>query len=368
MRHVDQPIIIISAGGTGGHIFPALALTSVLKERGFKMIWVTDHRGLKFKDQFTGDQVLYVPSATLKAGLISKIKTMLVLALGYIKAHIILLQYQPCAVIGFGGYPSFPTVLAAQHVKIETLIHEQNMTLGKANIMLAPKARRIALWVAETKFVTPAMQDRVRVTGNPVRAAIAALSNVSYLAPKGDKPLRLLILGGSLGASVFSEVVPEYLENLTADQRKRLHITQQCRAVDLESVRARYEKIGVDYILQPFFDDMPAQLEKAHLVITRSGASTVAELTTAGRPAIFVPYPHHADQQQTRNAEYVAAVGGGWCVSQNDFTADFLKHKIDAFLKTPELLENAAAAALSLGCSNAATRLADVVIDIAQRK
>lgn len=357
--------ILISAGGTGGHMFPAASLAQDLLSRGYEVALATDHRGRHFKAQFEGVPVHVLKAGTLQRGLRGKIAGLVNMGLGYVQGHKLLGRFQPGVVVGFGGYPSVPALLAAQHRKIPTIIHEQNAVIGRANAFLAPRADRIALSLPQVQGLDEADQVRAIVTGNPVRKDIAALYTQPYPTLKEDGTLRIFIIGGSLGASVFSRVIPKALTSLGADYRARLKIVQQCRNEDLAHVREIYESAGIDADLQPFFDNVADEFAACHLVIGRAGASTVAEVSTAGRPAIFVPYPHHADQQQKINAETVADTGGAWVMAEHGFTGEALANRIETFLQNPETLFRAAEAARTCGRPDAARKLGNLVTAIA---
>ncbi len=357
--------ILISAGGTGGHIFPAEALARDLIGRGYHVSLATDKRGADYKNFAGGIPTYVLKSSGLKSGILSKISTAMSLAVGVMQAGSLLKKLNPQIVVGFGGYPSFPAVYAAQKKNIPTILHEQNAILGKANVYLAPKADRIALPLNNVAGMNEEDKIRSVVIGNPVRTEIAALYNEPYPAIEQDGVLKILILGGSLGASVFSEVIPDMVEKLADHYKNRLEIVQQCRAEDVDAVRARYQEIGVKAELEIFFDDVASKLAETHLVIARSGASTVAEVTTAGRPAIFVPYPHHKDQQQKRNADAVFDAGGAWVMTEDGFNADTLQARIEAFLQSPETLFTAAENARGCGRPDAARRLGNLVTALA---
>lgn len=357
--------ILISAGGTGGHMFPAEALALDLIGRGYHVTLVTDKRGAKYDPFANGIPVHVIQAAGLHSGFLSKLKSACSMAVGYLQAMKILNKVKPSVVVGFGGYPSFPAVYAATKKKIPTIIHEQNAVLGKANAYLAPKVDRIAIAWNKVDGIQEVDTVRSIVTGNPVRPDISALYNKPYPILEQDGLLRILVVGGSLGATVFSEMLPQTIEKLPEAQQKRLQIIQQCREEDIESVRKAYEATGVSYELKTFFDDMPEQLEKCHLFIGRSGASTVSEVSTAGRPAIFVPYPHHADQQQKRNANAVFDVGGAWVMAEDGFTPSALLARIETFLQNPEALFNAAENARTCGKPDAARKLGNLVTALA---
>jgi UDP-N-acetylglucosamine--N-acetylmuramyl-(pentapeptide) pyrophosphoryl-undecaprenol N-acetylglucosamine transferase len=359
----SQPkLIVLSAGGTGGHVFPAAALGHDLISRGYRVEWITDSRGEKFRTIFGDIPVHVVKSGTLGSGLIGKIRGVTSLGLGIVQAGRLMDRLKPAAIVGFGGYPSVPAVYAAQRRGIPSVIHEQNAILGRANVLLARRADRIALSMAHVAGLDEADAMKCSVTGNPVREEIANLFSRSYPAIEQDGVLRILVMGGSQGARVFSEVLPKAVSRLSAAHRARLEIVQQCRAEDIEHARGLYAGSGVKVRLETFYDDVAEILARTHLVISRSGASTVAEVTAAGRPAIFVPYPHHRDQQQKINAESVADVGGAWVMTESGFTEVALLARLETFLQNPESLFRAAEASRSCGKPDAARRLGNLVV------
>ena len=359
----DPRPILLAAGGTGGHVFPAEALARTLIARGHAVRLATDPRGRAFGDRLPEVPVDAVRSATLAPGLLGKLKTAALLGLGYLDARGVLRRHRPAAVVGFGGYPSAPTVLAAARAGVPVLLHEQNALLGRVNRWLAGRAAAIA-----TGFpLQSAGQEsrRVEVTGNPVRPAIAAKAGAPYPAPTADGRLTLLVLGGSQGARVFSELIPAAVALLPEGLRARLSIVQQCRPEDIEACRGRYGAIGADATLSTFFDDVPERLAVAQLVICRSGASTAAELATIGRPAILVPYPFAMDDHQTANARAIAASGGGWLMPQSDLTPEVLASRLEDLYTRPSVLVEAAGAARAAAHPDAADRLADLVLALA---
>ncbi|MCI5060160.1 MAG: undecaprenyldiphospho-muramoylpentapeptide beta-N-acetylglucosaminyltransferase [Alphaproteobacteria bacterium] len=360
-----QQLILISAGGTGGHIFPAEALARDLSGRGYRVAVATDARGQKY-GHFPEDTAIHsLASAPMRSGFLSKLKSGALLMVGCLQAGKLVDRLKPSVVVGFGGYPSFPAVYAAQKKDIPTIIHEQNAILGKANALLAPKADRIALSWNSVEAISESDAVRSVITGNPVRPEIAALYNQPYPEIKQDGPLKVLVLGGSQGASIFSQVLPEVIKELSQEQRARIQITQQCRQEDIEEVEAAYKEMGVQAELATFFDDVAQRLTNCHLVIARSGAGTVAEVTTAGRPAIFVPYPHHKDQQQKRNADTVFDAGGAWVMTQDGFTVEALSARLETFLQNPEALFRAAENARTCGVPDAARKLGNLVTALA---
>lgn len=361
----ESKLILLSAGGTGGHMTPAAALARDLLSRGYRVALATDARGNKYASMFDGTDIHILSAGTLGGGILGKIKGIGALGVGMLQAERLIKKLHPAVVVGFGGYPSFPPVYIAQRHKIPTIIHQSDAVLGRANAVLAPKADRIALSFAHVEGIEEADAVRAVVTGNPVREDITALYAKPYPALEIDGPLRIAVFGGSLGARVFSEVLPSVLSKLSAAHKARLEITQQCRAEDLEQVKQTYEAAGIKARLEPFFDDVAAILAQAHLVISRSGASTVAEVTTAGRPAIFVPYPYHKDLQQKINADTVADAGGAWVMTQDGFTEEALLARIETFLQNPETLFRAAENARSCAKPDAARRLGNLVTAIA---
>ena len=362
---VEAKQILISAGGTGGHMFPAEALARDLIGRGYRVALATDARGKKYQPFADGIPVYVLKSGTIKSGIFSKINTLLSLGIGCFQARSLIDRLKPAVVIGFGGYPSFPAVYAAQKKSVPTIIHEQNAILGKANAYLTPKADRIALAWQKVEGMSESDAVRVVVTGNPVRPDIAALYNKPYPSLEQDGPLCVFVMGGSQGASIFSEVLPEMVSELSTSHKARLEIVQQCREEDIEKAREAYKAAGVKAELATFFDNVAEQLEHCHLVIARSGAGTVSEVATAGRPAIFVPYPYHKDQQQKRNADAVFDAGGAWVMTQDGFTVEALLARIETLLQNPEALFNAAENARSCGRPDAARKLGNLVTALA---
>ena len=355
-----QPILL-SAGGTGGHVMPAQALALDLKSRGYAVELVTDKRGMKYAENFGDIPIHEIRAGTLGAGVMGKVKGLMDLGIGVMQARALVSQIKPSAVVGFGGYPSFPAVYAAQKKGIPTILHEQNAIIGKANAMLAHKAERIASSTPELRGIDEIDRVRTVFTGNPVRSEISALYTQPFPVLSDDGLLHILVMGGSLGAHVFSEVLPEALSQLPQDQRARLRIVQQCREDDIEETKQAYAKAGIEAELYTFIQDVAECLKNCHLVIARSGASTVAEVSTAGRPAIYVPYPHHKDQQQKMNADVVCDRGGAWLMTQDGFTPDAVLSRIETFLQNSEILFRAAEKARACSKPDAARKLGNLV-------
>lgn len=366
----DSRIIVLAAGGTGGHIFPAVALAEVLAAQGYEPHLMTDHRFHHY-NKSSGDGVLgRIPIHTIRAGSlgggpVKKIKNLLGISLGVIQAWMLLRRLKPQAVVGFGGYPSFPTMLAAIMHGDRTIIHEQNSVLGRVNRFLAKRVKVIATTYAETRMMPQAAKAKVVMTGNPVRAAVMALAGVEYPVLSEAGMMRILVIGGSQGASVFSDVVPEAMKRLPADVRARIRLDQQCREVELAEVRERYMQIGMQVDLAPFFADVAARLASAHLVVSRAGASSVAELMVAGKPAILVPLPIATDNHQYYNAQAIEDTGAGWVVTQQAFTPESLASRIETLMRVPHRLSEAAANMRKLVHTSAAEKLAELVVGAA---
>lgn len=362
----DAAMIVLAAGGTGGHVFPAEALAEELIASGYAVSLFTDSRFHYYKGVLASVPRHTVRSGTLGRGLARKFTAAADILLGTVQARRKLKPLQPLAVVGFGGYPSFPTVWAASQLGIPTLIHEQNSVLGRANRLLVRRVDAIATTFPDTALIAPGYDSRVFLTGNPVRAGIRALHNVPYPEIMEDGHMRILVTGGSQGASVFSEVVPQAIAALPAPLRARIRIDQQCREGEVAATREAYQRIGVSADISTFFNDIPARLAAAHLVIARAGASTLAELMAAGRPSIVVPLPTAMDNHQYYNASSLEASGAGWTMPQDGFTPAALSARIEAFLSLPETLSRAAEAARGAGNENAAKTLADLVLRIAK--
>jgi UDP-N-acetylglucosamine--N-acetylmuramyl-(pentapeptide) pyrophosphoryl-undecaprenol N-acetylglucosamine transferase len=353
--------IVLSAGGTGGHLFPAQALAAELLRRGRRIVVMTDARGTKYAAFFPGASIQIVPAAAFSDR--SKLRLMTApfeIFAGIVLAFVKLLRAKPAAVVGFGGYPSVPVMIAACIARFPTVIVAPDAVLGRANRLVANYVHAIAGGLPLKRFL-PRDMSKVVYTGNPVRPEVVAFRDSTYDIPAAHGPLRLLVFGGSQGARAFSEIVPAAVALLPPATRSRLDIVQQCRPEDLEDVRALYASIGVKAELASFFADLPARMAKAQLVIGRSGAGTVAELMVIGRPAILIPLPHALDDNQTPNADALADAGGGWRVAQSELTPQKLAGLIESAFASPDQLAKYAAVAHSLAKPDAAVRLADLI-------
>ena len=356
--------IVIAAGGTGGHFFPAEALAAELLRRGHRIVLMTDSRSVDYGSAVFAQSERHVLQGAGLAGrgLLKAAKGAFALLAGTLQARRLLKRLRPMAVVGFGGYPSVPPLLAARLLSAArrpaTVLHEQNAVLGRANRLLSRGADTLAMAFADSHRV-PSGVDAVAV-GNPVRPAVAALAGQGFVQPQGS--VRLLVLGGSLGAKVFSDVVPAAVAELPGALRRRLNIVQQCRTEDLPRVRAAYEALGVPAELSPFFGDVAGLYGTAHWVIARAGASTVAELACAGRGSLLVPLPHAIDDHQSANARALADAGAAVVMPQPGFTPAALAARLAAVLESPDALGRAAAAAAVLAAPQAAATLADLVL------
>jgi len=363
MAASGAPLVLLAAGGTGGHLFPAEALATVLEKRGIAVDLATDHRAAHFK--FPARAVHVIPSATVRGrDPISLARTATLLSFGTAKAWAILGRIRPKAVVGFGGYPTVPPLLAASWREVATILHEQNSVMGRANRFLAPRVTAIATGFRALKNLNRHWLNKITFTGNPLRPPVIAAATVPYAAPTDGK-LRVLVFGGSQGARVMADIVPPAVEWMSPELRARLAVVQQARGEDETRVRDAYARLGVTAEVAPFFSDLPARIAAAHLIVSRSGASTVAELAAIGRPAILVPLPHALDQDQLANANVLAKAGGAIVLKQDDFTPERLAGEIARLAADAGKLPAMAAGAKSAGVLDAADRLADLVLRVA---
>lgn len=364
---VLTPLILVCAGGTGGHLFPAESLAHALKARGVRVALATDARVDAITSDFPADEIVTITSATPSGrSLVKRAKAMVTLGRGFGNAAKSVRRLNPAAVVGFGGYPTVPPVLAAQMLRVPTILHEQNAVMGRANSFLARGAQVIATGFRDVRGV-PAKAKAPRVhTGNPIRPAVLAVEQIPFPPLDQSSSLHVLVFGGSQGARIMSEIVPGAIEKLPAELRARLHIVQQARVEDLADVQQRYGKLGLArFEAAPFFRDLPERMARSHLVVARSGASTVSELSAIGRPSILVPLPGALDQDQAANAATLAAIGAAISLPQSDFTPDRLASELADLFGSPEKLTEAAKAAKSAGILDAAERLASLVVETA---
>lgn len=352
---------ILAAGGTGGHLIPAYALAAELDRRGHHVALITDERGamLPGKPDFLPAHVL--PAGRFGKNPLKWLGGVSAVLNGRRMALRLMEAYEPSAVVGFGGYPALPALLAATSAGVPSIVHEQNAVLGRVNRLLAGKVQAIATTYPDVARLKGRHLDKVHLVGNPVRAEVLALRDQDYPPFTEDGILRVLVTGGSQGASVLSHVVPDGLAMLQPALRQRLQVTQQCRAEDLDAVRARYRNHDIPAELGTYFEDMEVRLADAHLFIGRAGASTIAELTAVGRPAILVPLPIATDDHQAVNTREMVKAGGARMIRQDNFTPKELAKQIQAMAQAPATLANAAHCAWNCGRPNAAKDLADLV-------
>lgn len=352
---------VLAAGGTGGHMMPAHALAGELIRRGHRVALITDERGARIPGLFEGVQTHILPAGRITKNPMSWLPGLKAIAAGRAMALRLFETFQPEAVIGFGGYPAFPALLAARSAGIKTAVHEQNAVLGRVNRLVAGRVDAIAVSYPKIERLKEKHLGKCWLVGNPVRDEIVALRERPFPAFLEDGIFRVMVIGGSQGATILSDVVPDGLSLLPVDLRRRLQVTQQCRAEDIDRVRARYADLGIAADLATYLDDIPERLAWTHLVIARAGASTLAELTCAGRPAILVPLPSATDDHQTANAHEMVEAGGARSIAQARFTAKELAKQMQKLGLDPEGLINAASRARSVGRPHATRDLADMV-------
>src|ERR1700741_1806424 len=364
---MEKPLILLAAGGTGGHLFPAGALGVELMKSGYRVRLATDSRALRYSGLFTKDMTDVVPSETVRGrNPISLARTAIMLGYGTAVAFNLVRRLKPAAVVGFGGYPTVPPLLPARLSGVPGIIHDANAVLGRANRFLSGRVNAIATSLPGVLDRDPSLSGKTTTVGSPMRPAILAAAAVPYESPQVNGPLRLLVVGGSQGARVMSDIVPPAIEKLEPALWSRVVLTQQVREEDMARVRAVYDRLKIKAELAPFFSDLPARLPAPHPVISRSGAGTVAELAAIGRPSILVPLPGAIDQDQFANAGVLSQADGAVRVRQADFTPDWLAGEISAFAAEPARLTAMAANARKVGKLDAAERLADLVAKVAR--
>ncbi|MDR1829093.1 MAG: undecaprenyldiphospho-muramoylpentapeptide beta-N-acetylglucosaminyltransferase [Methylobacteriaceae bacterium] len=362
-------LIVVAAGGTGGHLFPAEALATVLKARGNRVILATDGRVNEFTEGFPAEDIVVFSTASPSVNsLFRKAAAIFCIGRGVLEARAYFREKRPDVVVGFGGYPSVPPVFAAALLKIPSVIHEQNSVMGRANHMLARDAAVIATGFPNLNGVPRKARGLQVYTGNPLRPIVLEAAQKPFPPTDGSSPIKVLIFGGSQGARVFSDVVPEAFSSVAEDKRKRLVVVQQARPEDVERVRGHYKALYMQAEVEPFFKDLPARMADSHLVIARAGASTVSELAAVGRPSILVPLPGSLDQDQAANAESLSAIGAAKVIRQRDFTAPRLARELTDIVAQPETLAAQAENARRAGVPDAAEKLADAVMELIARQ
>lgn len=360
----STPLVLLAAGGTGGHLFPAEALSHALRQHGLRVALITDTRAAEYAGDFPAESLHPIPAATPSGRSPVKMGLALVeLAKGFGAARRVIKALKPAVIVGFGGYPTVPPVLAGSFLGVKTLVHEQNAVAGRANRFLASRVDKIATGFSEVGGLKPAQTAKCVQVGNPVRPAVIAA--MSPYADPGDGMIKLLVFGGSQGARIMADIVPPAIQLLAPDERARLMIVQQAREEDDDRVRRIYGELGVKAEIAPFFKDLPARMAAAHFVVGRAGASTVAELTVIGRPSLLVPLPGALDQDQAANAAVLEKAGGTIRILQLDFTPRRLAAELSGLISEPSRLTAMAASAKSAGIPDAADRLARLVMQVA---
>ena len=359
--------ILLAAGGTGGHVFPAVAVAEQLLRRGMTPVFISDKRGKPMIPKSIKSAAIFAASP-YGATTFEKIKGLSKLALGAVQTLCLMMWHRPKLVIGFGGYSAVAPVLAGKAFKRKTMLHEQNAYFGRANHFLSGHVDMIALSWDETRNISHVMIEKSILTGMPVREAFHEIGTKPYQAPDAKSMINLLIVGGSLGAEIFGTTVPEALSRLPSEIRARLHVTHQVRQSQIEGVRSKYEDADISATLAPFISDMAGEMEKAHLVVCRSGASSVAELSASGRPALMVPFPDAMDDHQSANANAIVNIGGGWLVPEKEMSAGSLAGKISTLITSPEVLAKAAIAMKTLYQGHAASLIADQICSLIGKK
>jgi UDP-N-acetylglucosamine--N-acetylmuramyl-(pentapeptide) pyrophosphoryl-undecaprenol N-acetylglucosamine transferase len=356
-------LVLLAAGGTGGHLFPAEAASAALRARGVEVELVTDARAAKYGGTFPARAIHAIAAATPSAkSPLERARAALVLAAGTVQAWHLVRRARPAAVVGFGGYPTVPPLLAASLSGVPTVLHEANAVMGRANRFLAPRVDAVAKGFEALGGVAPAVAAKARLTGNPVRPMVLEAAKLGFPSFDDARP-RLLVTGGSQGARIMSDIVPAAIALMPDAERRRLVVVQQARPEDLGRVRASYAHLGVQAEVEAFFADLPVRMARSHLVIGRAGASTVSELAVIGRPAILVPLPHALDQDQAANARQFAARGAGTVIDQRAFSPQWLASFLHDTFSDPEGLARSAAEARRTGIVDAADRLASLVIE-----
>ncbi len=363
-----KPLVLLAAGGTGGHLFPAEALADALTAYGIDVDLATDERAARYADGFPARRLHVLPADTVRGrSPLALARTGLALARGVLKGYALMKELKPAAVVGFGGYPTVPPLLAARFAGRPTIIHEANAVLGRANAMLAPRVTAIATGYPDIFSARLDLAAKARHTGNPVRPAVIAAAR-PYEPPAQDGPFDLLVFGGSQGARIMSDIVPHAVAQLPPALRERLRISQQARPEDGDAVRAIYATKAVQAEVAPFFRDLPARMSNAHLVIARAGASTIAELCVIGRPSILVPLPGAIDQDQLANATALTKGGGAVLTRQSSFTPETFAESLASLMGNPQQLAGMARHAQAMGRADATARLAELVIRTAGLK
>ncbi len=354
---LNNKCIFISAGGTGGHVFPATSLAKVLQEQGYKIVFITDKRQESFVSLNCDVEIIDVVS--LSGGLIKKIRGLYYLVRSMLQLKKIFSRYNPDLVVTFGGYTSFPTLLMAKIKDIKIILHEQNSVLGKVNRIMAEVANKVALGFEETLKIEEKYKDKLVYVGNPVRPEIKNFCNIAF--PENDLEFNILVIGGSQGAKIFSRIIPKAMLMLSLEDKKIVNIVQQCRKEDVEQVKKTYLRINVKAEVSSFFDNMGERFAKAHLVISRAGASTIAELTVVGRAALLVPYKIASDNHQLYNARFLGSKNAAFIIEEDNFDPEILFKYVSNFIKNKDSLKIMAQNAAKLSIVDSDLKMAELV-------
>ncbi len=355
--------VVLAAGGTGGHLFPAYALAEELARRGVDVDLMTDSRALLYGQDFPARNTYKLPAATISGrSPVNLAKSGFTMLTGLREAHRLMGELRPSVVVGFGGYPSFAPLVAAALRRVPTIVHEQNAVLGRANRLLARRADIIATSFQQVELVPEVARDKITLVGNPVRDDVIRASSHHYFPASTIGEFTLVVFGGSQGARLFSDLMPEALGLLDDQLKKRLRLVQQCRPEDLDRVRLAYDALGISSNLNSFFEDLPQIIARSHLVVARAGASTVAELAVLGRPSILVPLSHSVDNDQLYNATRLADAGGGWFINEAELSAQSMAEYLSYLMMQPQVLSTAAEAAQRLARPDAVKKFADLVV------
>ena len=356
------PLCLIAAGGTGGHMFPAQSLAETLLAQGWRVKLSTDERGARYAGAFPPEVVREVVSSatTARGGIAAKLAVPFRIGAGVLAAIRAFRADRPAVVVGFGGYPTIPAMSAAYLLKIPRMIHEQNGVMGRVNAGFARRVDRVACGTWPT--VLPAGVEGIH-TGNPVRRAVLDMAATPY-HPPGEGVLNVLVIGGSQGARVLSDQVPEAIAGLPDEMRARLNVSHQARAEDAARVTEAYARAGITAEVQPFFDDVPRRLAECQLVVSRAGASSIADITVIGRPAILIPFAAATADHQTANARGLVSAQAAILIPESALDAESLRRDMRDILSDSARAASMAAAALKLGRPDAAPRLADLVTEL----
>ena len=361
VKSKQKPLIVLTAGGTGGHVYPAEALAEELEKRGYRLMLITDSRG---KDNYKGKLGQIKNVAVWSGGIVGKsklfkIKSLCKTGIGVLQAAWILLKEQPVCVVGFGGYASFPASVAALLSGIDLVIHEQNSVMSRTNRFLSRYASLIAQSFRNVKYAP--LRVKSVLTGMPVRANIAELFGRDYFPRKDTEKMKILVLGGSQGAKVFGEVIPEALKRLDKKYQKQIELHQQCRKGEEQEVVSAFEGTECDVDVRCFFDNMAEMYKNIHLIISRAGASSVSEIAVAGVPSLLIPLPTAADDHQTSNAAEIGNAKAGIVINQKDFNADKLKDILEDLMQDGSKLKKMSDNTKKIAIADAGRRFADAI-------